>query len=65
MYTQKVIYLLVEDEKSAIRSRRQDFVTSTLLESMDSSSNARIETGKMFAELLTKNVLTITDITRG
>jgi len=65
MFTQDVIYSLVEDKNSCIRTKHQQFVTSTLLIILNGSSNRRTEVGKMFDELLSKKVLSMTDITRG
>jgi len=65
MFTQDIIYLLVEDKDSCIRTKNQQFVTSTSIVTLNGSSNSRTEAGKMFAELLSKKVLSLRDITRG
>lgn len=60
-----IIYSLVEDEKSLIRERHEDFVRIMSLIALDSKPNTRTVAGKMFVELLSKKVLTMTAITKG
>ncbi|XP_050535904.1 eukaryotic translation initiation factor 4 gamma 3-like isoform X2 [Daktulosphaira vitifoliae] len=60
-----IIYSLKDDEKSAIRTRHEEFVKYVSLMTFEFSSKFQTEAGKMFAELLTKNVLSMTAITRG
>lgn len=55
----------MEDEKSAIRTRHEDFVKSMSLISFDSNPNSRTEAGRIFAELLSKKVLSMTALTQG
>jgi len=55
----------VEDEKSAIRTRHEDFVKFMSLISFDSNPNSRTEAGRIFAELLSKKVLSMTALTQG
>lgn len=54
-----------EDEKSTIRTRHEDFVRCMCLITLDSKPNSRTEAGRIFAELLSKNVLSMAAITQG
>lgn len=72
LHIKDIIYLLVDDEKSAIRTRHNEFVKTISLIALDSKPNSRTEVGKLFAELLSaknsKNnepVLSISAITHG
>lgn len=56
---------MIKDEKSVIRTRHEDFVKSMTLLTMDSKSNSRTEVGKIFAELLSKKVISMDAFTRG
>lgn len=67
-----IIYSLVDDEKSLIRTRHNEFVKAVSLMTLDCKPNSRTEAGKLFAELLSaKNpktnepVLSISAITHG
>ncbi|XP_060872395.1 eukaryotic translation initiation factor 4 gamma 3-like [Metopolophium dirhodum] len=61
-----IIYSLSEDETSVIRTRHEEFVTSMSLITLDSSPITRTTvTGKIFAELLSKKILSMDAITRG
>lgn len=55
----------MEDDKSAIRTRHEVFVKSMSLISFDSNPNSPTEAGRMFAELLSKNVLSMAAVTQG
>ncbi|XP_008185707.2 eukaryotic translation initiation factor 4 gamma 3 isoform X3 [Acyrthosiphon pisum] len=61
-----IIYSLSEDETSVIRTRHEEFVTSMSLITLDSSPITRTTVaGKIFAELLSKKILSMDAITRG
>jgi len=56
----------LEDETSVIRTRHEEFVKSVSLITLDSSPIIRtVVAGKMFAELLSKKILSMEAITRG
>lgn len=55
----------MENEKSHIRTRHDEFVKSMLLCTLDSKPNSRTEAGKILAELLTKKVISMEAITHG
>ncbi|XP_016661051.1 uncharacterized protein LOC100160940 isoform X2 [Acyrthosiphon pisum] len=61
-----IIYSLSEDETSVIRTRHEEFVTSMSLITLDNSPITRTTVaGKIFAELLSKKILSMDAITRG
>lgn len=60
-----VIFLLTKDESSAIRTRHEDFVRSMSLITLDSTPNSRTEAGRLFSELLSKKVISMSAITQG
>ncbi|KAL5235291.1 hypothetical protein ACI65C_002701 [Semiaphis heraclei] len=61
-----IIYSLSEDETSVIRTRHEEFVKSMSLITLDSSPITRTTVaGKIFAELLSKKILSMEAITRG
>ncbi|XP_060844929.1 uncharacterized protein LOC132924566 [Rhopalosiphum padi] len=61
-----VIYSLSEDESSVFRSRHEEFVKSMLLVTLDNNPIIRTTVaGKIFAELLYKNILSMEAITKG
>ncbi|KAL4089885.1 hypothetical protein QTP88_024825 [Uroleucon formosanum] len=60
-----IIYLLTEDKNSVICTRHEEFVTSMSLTALDNSPMAQTVTGKMFAELLSKKIISMDAITRG
>ncbi|XP_016657227.2 LOW QUALITY PROTEIN: uncharacterized protein LOC100573442 [Acyrthosiphon pisum] len=62
-----IIYSLSEDETSLIRTRHEEFVKSISLITLDRSSPITLTTvaGNIFAELLSKKILSMEAITRG
>ncbi|XP_060846853.1 uncharacterized protein LOC132926503 isoform X2 [Rhopalosiphum padi] len=61
-----IIYSLSEDESSVIRTRHEEFVKSMSLVTLDNNPITRTTVaGKIFAELLSKNILSIEAITQG
>ncbi|XP_022171727.1 eukaryotic translation initiation factor 4 gamma 3-like isoform X2 [Myzus persicae] len=61
-----IIYSLSEDQTSVIRTRHEEFVKSTSLITLDSSPITRTTVaGKIFAELLSKKILSMEAINRG
>ncbi|XP_050429511.1 eukaryotic translation initiation factor 4 gamma 3-like isoform X2 [Adelges cooleyi] len=60
-----VIYSLKEDNNSTIRTRHEEFVKYMLLTTLEMSPKCQTEAGKMFAELLSKNVLSMVALTQG
>ncbi|XP_060849935.1 eukaryotic translation initiation factor 4 gamma 3-like isoform X2 [Rhopalosiphum padi] len=61
-----IIYSLSEDESSVIRTRHEEFVTSMSLITLDNSPITRTTVaGKIFAELLSKKILSMEAITQG
>ncbi|KAL5233967.1 hypothetical protein ACI65C_001377 [Semiaphis heraclei] len=60
-----IIYSLLEDESSVICTRHEEFVKSMLLITLDCPITRTTVAGKIFAELLSKNILSIIAITQG
>ncbi|CAI6369891.1 unnamed protein product [Macrosiphum euphorbiae] len=61
-----IVYSLSEDETSVIRTRHEEFVKSMTLITLDSCPNTRTTVaGNIFAELLSKKILSMEAITRG
>uniref|UniRef100_A0A2S2P7B1 Eukaryotic translation initiation factor 4 gamma 3 n=1 Tax=Schizaphis graminum TaxID=13262 RepID=A0A2S2P7B1_SCHGA len=61
-----IIYSLSEDESSVIRTRHEEFVKSMSLITLDNSPITRTTVaGKIFAELLSKKILSMEAITQG
>ncbi|XP_060846639.1 uncharacterized protein LOC132926310 [Rhopalosiphum padi] len=61
-----IIYSLSEDESSVIRTRHEEFVKSMTLITLDNNPITRTTVaGKMFAELLSRNILSMEAITQG
>ncbi|XP_060844791.1 uncharacterized protein LOC132924468 isoform X2 [Rhopalosiphum padi] len=61
-----IIYSLSEDESSVIRTRHEEFVKSMTLITLDNNPITQTTVaGKMFAELLSKNILSMEAITQG
>ncbi|XP_029341597.1 uncharacterized protein LOC100570805 [Acyrthosiphon pisum] len=60
-----IIYSLSEDDSSIIFTRYEEFVKSMSLITLDSPIDQASVAGNIFAELLSKNILSITTITQG
>ncbi|KAF0749869.1 eukaryotic translation initiation factor 4 gamma 3-like isoform X3, partial [Aphis craccivora] len=61
-----IIYSLSEDQSSEIRTRHEEFVKSMSLITLDNSPITRTTiAGNIFAELLSKNILSMEAITQG
>ncbi|XP_025411781.1 eukaryotic translation initiation factor 4 gamma 3-like isoform X3 [Sipha flava] len=61
-----IIYSLTEDQKSVILTRHDEFVKSMVLITLESNPNSRTTiAGKIFAELLSKKILSMAVITQG
>lgn len=61
-----IIYSLSEDQSSVIRTRHEEFVKSMSLITLDNSPITRTTVaGKIFAELLSKKILSMEAITQG
>ncbi|KAL5233906.1 hypothetical protein ACI65C_001347 [Semiaphis heraclei] len=60
-----IIYSLLEDESSVICTRHEEFVKSMLLITLDCPITRTTVAGKIFAELLSKNILSMIAITQG
>jgi len=56
----------LEDETSLIRTRHEEFVKSMSLITLDSNQITQTTlAGKIFAELLSKSIISMVSITRG
>lgn len=55
---------MVEDEKSPIRTRHDEFVKLIILITLDENPNSRTDAGKMLAELLSKSVISMFAVTQ-
>ncbi|CAH1732031.1 unnamed protein product [Aphis gossypii] len=61
-----IIYSLSEDQSSVIRTRHEEFVKSMSLITLDNNPITQTTVaGKIFAELLSKNILSMEAITQG
>ncbi|XP_022163596.1 uncharacterized protein LOC111029064 [Myzus persicae] len=61
----EIIYSLSEDESSVIRTRHEEFVKSMSLITLDCPITKTTVAGKIFAELLSKKILSMPAITLG
>lgn len=64
-FTQDIIPLLVKDKKQSSPTKHENFVKYMLLNALNNNSISQIETGKLFAQLITKQALPKTTITQG